>query len=317
MFGPTNGAARQWRRVARHVVPYLATPVTVLAREIRRADCGAILCQEYESPRFDAAVVVGGLLRIPVFATFQGGNWQRSAVERRVRPLTLRRCAGLIIGSSTEAARVQERYGTPPEKISRTFNSLDLQQWRPGSRQDARRALEIPETTRVAIWHGRIDIRTKGLDVLLEAWQSICSSRPEQDLLLVLVGSGAGADALDEEIRRTGVSRLRWIREYVMDRARIRQFLNAADVYVFPSRREGFPVAPLEAMACGLPVVAASVAGIVDIFDRGEECGGVVVPSGDAVSLAGNLGRLLDDAGPFPHSGRSRPHSGSSGRSRR
>ena len=297
MFGPTNGPARQWRRVARHIAPYLATPVTVLAREIRRADCGAILCQEYESPRFDASVVVGGLLRIPVFATFQGGNWQRSAIERRVRPLTLRRCAGLIIGSSIEAARVQERYGIPPEKISRTFNSLDLEQWRPGSRQDARRALEIPDTTRVAIWHGRIDIRTKGLDVLLEAWRSVCSSRPEQDLLLVLVGSGAGADALDEEIRRTDVSRLRWIREYVMDRASIRQFLNAADVYVFPSRREGFPVAPLEAMACGLPVVAASVAGVIDIFGTGEEWGGVIVPSGDAVSLARNLGRLLDDQG--------------------
>jgi starch synthase len=297
MYGPTRWPARQWRRVARHVVPYLATPVAVLAREIRRADCGAILCQEYESPRFDASVLVGELLRIPVFATFQGGNWQRSAIERRLRPLTLQRCAGLIIGSSVEAARVQKRYGIASEKICHTFNSLDLQQWQPGSRRDARRALEIPDTTRVAIWHGRIDIRTKGLDVLLEAWRSVCSSRPGQDLLLVLVGSGGGADELEEEIRRTGVSRLRWIREYVMDRARISRFLNAADVYVFPSRREGFPVAPLEAMACGLPVVAASVAGILDIFETGEECGGVIVPSGDAVSLAMSLGRLLDDEG--------------------
>ena len=80
-----------------------------------------------------------------------------------------------------------------------------------------------------------------------------------------------------------------------MDRASIRQFLIAADVYVFPSRREGFPVAPLEAMACGLPVVAASVAGVIDIFETGEECGGVIVPSGDAVLLARSLGRLLDD----------------------
>jgi glycosyltransferase involved in cell wall biosynthesis len=269
--------------------------VSVLTREIRLADCGAILCQEYESPRFDASVVVGGLLRIPVFATFQGGNWQRSAIERLLRPLTLKRCAGVIIGSSIEAARVQERYGIPPEKICRTFNSLDLQQWRPGSRQDARRVLDISDTARVAIWHGRIDIRTKGLDLLLEAWGSVCSSRRERELLLILVGSGADADGLDEEIRRTGASRLRWIREYVMDPARVRQFLNAADVYVFPSRREGFPVAPLEAMACGLPVVAAAVSGVVDIFDQGEECGGVVVPSGDPVSLARQLGRLLDD----------------------
>jgi glycosyltransferase involved in cell wall biosynthesis len=80
-----------------------------------------------------------------------------------------------------------------------------------------------------------------------------------------------------------------------LDRALIRQYLSAADVYVFPSRREGFPVAPLEAMACGLPVVAAAAPGIADIFDDGEDCGGLVVPTGDSASLAKSLGRLLDD----------------------
>jgi glycosyltransferase involved in cell wall biosynthesis len=297
MFGPTHRLARKSWRVVGHLAPYLATPLTVLAREIRRANCGAILCQEYESPRFDTSVVIGRLLRIPVFATFQGGNWQRSAIERRLRPLTIRRCAGLIIGSSIETARVRERYRVPAENICRTFNPLDLTEWRPGSREDARRALGIPDTARMAMWHGRIDVRTKGLDILLDAWRRVCSSRSGQDLLLMLVGSGAGADELDDMIRRLGVTRLRWIREYVMDRARVHLLLSAADVYVFPSRREGFPVAPLEAMACGLPVVVAAVSGVADIFDEGEASGGVVVPSGDAVSLASSLGRLLDDDG--------------------
>jgi glycosyltransferase involved in cell wall biosynthesis len=80
-----------------------------------------------------------------------------------------------------------------------------------------------------------------------------------------------------------------------LDRVQIRQYLSAADVYVFPSRREGFPVAPLEAMACGLPTVAASAPGIADIFDEGEKSGGLVVPVGDVTSLARNLGLLLDD----------------------
>jgi glycosyltransferase involved in cell wall biosynthesis len=295
MFGPTRAIGRQYYRVARHVVPYLATPLTVLAREIRRAGCGAILCQEYESPRFDAAVVVGRLLRIPVFATFQGGSWHRSGIERVVRPLTLRRCAGLIIGSSVEAARVQARYAVAHERIAFIFNPVDLSQWQPSSQDEARCKLKIPAATRVAIWHGRVDIHTKGLDVLLEAWKVVCSLRAERDMLLILVGTGAGADMLDQEIRRTAVPCLRWIRDYVLDRALIRQYLSAADVYVFPSRREGFPVAPLEAMACGLPVVAAAAPGIADIFNEGEDCGGLVVPTGDSTSLAKSLGRLLDD----------------------
>src|ERR1019366_8025155 len=198
MFGSTRAIGSQYYRVARHVVPYLATPLRVLAGEIRRAGCGAILCQEYESPRFDAAVVVGGLLRIPVFATFQGGSWHRSGIERVLRPLTLRRCAGLIIGSSVEAARVQARYAVARERIACIFNPVDLSQWQPSSRDEARGKLNISATTRVAIWHGRVDIHTKGLDVLLVAWKVVCSLRAERDMLLILVGTGAGADMLEQ-----------------------------------------------------------------------------------------------------------------------
>jgi glycosyltransferase involved in cell wall biosynthesis len=295
MFGASGKLSRRGWRLAHDVGPYLATSVMALRREVRRARCGAILCQEYEAPRFDAAVAVGGLLRIPVFATFQGGSWHRSRLERYLRSLTLRRCAGLIIGSSLEAARVREHYGIPPERIASIFNPLDLSVWRPGSRHDARRKLGISDTTRMAIWHGRIEIRRKGLDLLLEAWRIVCSLRSERDILLMLVGSGPDADHLDEEIRRTAVPHVRWIREYVLDRASIRQCLSAADVYVFPSRHEGFPVALLEAMACGLPVVAASAPGVGDILNEGKQSGGLVVPIGDATSLARHLGRCLDD----------------------
>lgn len=296
MFGPAHGLSYQFRRVARHVVPYLATSVMGLAREVRRAGCCAIICQEYEAPRFDASVLIGRLLRIPVFATYQGGNWQRSRIERSLRSVTIGRCAGLIIGSASEAARVRNRYGIPAQKIATIFNPLDLSEWRLGSRQEARQNLGIRGTTRVAVWHGRVDIQIKGLDVLLEAWKAVCSSRSEQDLLLMVVGTGSDADTFDNAIRRMAVPNVRWIRNYVLDRAKMRQYLNASDVYVFPSRREGFPVAPLEAMACGLPVVAARAPGVVDIFGDGEEYGGITVPIGDAGSLASNLGRLLDDA---------------------
>jgi len=114
-------------------------------------------------------------------------------------------------------------------------------------------------------------------------------------MLLMLVGTGSGSNMLEEEIRHTAVPHIRWVRDYILDRADIRRYLSAANVYVFPSRREGFPVAPLEAMACGLPVVAASAPGVVDIFNQGEESGGLLVPVGDIAALAKNLALLLDD----------------------
>src|SRR5262249_12588920 len=83
--------------------------------------------------------------------------------------------------------------------------------------------------------------------------------------------------------------------EFVQDRTAIRRFLSAADVYVFPSRHEGFPVAPIEAMACSLPVVATDANGISDILEGGEASGGLVVPRDNAKELALALGRVLDD----------------------
>jgi len=295
MFGPSRRLLRQYRRLVRQVAPYLATPIRALASEIRHAGCNAILCQEYESPRFDAAVAVGALLRIPVFATFQGGSWHRSRIEGWLRPITLRRCSGLIIGSSIEEDRVREKYGMLDGKIARIFNPVDVEEWRAGSRMDARNKLGISVSTRAAVWHGRIDICRKGLDVLHEAWKVVCSQRPGGDVLLMLIGSGPDAELFDGEIRKAALPHIRWVRDYVLDRHSMRQYLSAADIYVFPSRHEGFPVAPLEAMACGLPVVAASAPGIRDILSGGEKCGGLVVPTGDAATFAASLGRLLDD----------------------
>jgi starch synthase len=295
MFGDTRGLTYQARRMIHPVVPFLAAPVVRMARAIRRANCNAILCQEYETPRFDASIAIGRLLRIPVFATYQGGNWQRSKIERTLRPLTLRRSAGIIIGPSLEVARVQSRYGVPAKKIARIFNPLNLAEWRPASQLRARRNLGIPEGTRVAIWHGRIDIHAKGLDILLAAWKEVCSLRNGKDSLLMVIGSGRDAEKFGEDILSVGVKQIRWLQEYVLNRAAMREYLNAADVYIFPSRHEGFAVAPLEAMACGLPIVAAAASGISEVLADGEEHGGIVVPINDSQSLAHNVVRLFDD----------------------
>jgi starch synthase len=202
----------------------------------------------------------------------------------------------LIIGTSAEETRVREQYGIPARKIHRIFNPLDTVEWQAGPRRDARIELGIGDSTRIAIWHGRIDIRRKGLDVLLDAWKDVCAQRPDREIVLILIGSGPDAELFDKRIQEAAVPRIHWIRNYVLDRPKMRQYLSAADVYVFPSRHEGFPVAPLEAMACGLPIVAACAPGICDILNERENSGGIVVPIGDPAALADGLGRLLDNA---------------------
>jgi glycosyltransferase involved in cell wall biosynthesis len=106
---------------------------------------------------------------------------------------------------------------------------------------------------------------------------------------------GEDADRLRRRIAALRGSGILWREQYVTDRDTIRRWLAAGDVYAFPSRYEGFAVAPIEAMTVGLPVVAADASGVPDVFQGGEAAGGIVVPRGDAAAFAEALGRILDD----------------------
>ena len=277
------------------VASYLATPIRPLVREVRRAECGLLLCQEYEHARFDVCVALGRLLGMPVFATYQGGNRPASALEVPFRKASVRACTGLIVGAQTEIERLRTSYRIAPDKLGHIPNTMDVARWHPGNRASARAELRLAGALRVVVWHGRVQIHRKGLDVLLDAWGRICDERKPDDLRLLLVGSGRNGAELRRLIHSSSVDNVMWIDRYVQDRAELWRYLSAADVYTLPSRHEGFPVAPIEAMACGLPVVAADASGVPDIFEGGEASGGLVVPRGDAAALAGALGGLLDD----------------------
>lgn len=283
------------RKSLSSLASYGSVPLVAALREIRRCGADALLVQEYEHARFDVAVLLGRLTRRPVFASFQGGDRPHSRLERSIRRYTVRACAGLIIGSGSELARVRANYGVPPARLGAIPNALDLASYSAEPRDEARRLLEIASTTRVVEWHGRVTIHRKGLDVLLAAWAHVCRERPSQDVLLLLVGTGDDAGEFRTRMDAMGLDSIRWRDEYVSDRRELLLYQSAADIFVLPSRHEGFPVAPIEAMAVGLPVVAADAPGVPDLFPDGERSGGIVVPREDVAALAAALGRLIDD----------------------
>lgn len=280
--------------VLRLATPYLATTPVALATVLRKESCRAILCQEYEEGRFDVCVAVGRLLGLPVFATFQGGDHTRTFLERWVRPRAVRSAAGLIVAAEQEVERVRQRYAIPPERVARIPNPLDPSTVPLMSRQAARQALGVDLHARVAVWHGRVDVVPKGIDILVDAWcevRATCTTPPT----LLLLGTGSGAQWLQDRIDDLGLDDVRWRNEYIVDRRVIGTFLSAADVFVLPSRQEGFPVAPVEAMAAALPVVACDAPGVRAVVGDGHRAAGTVVPRGDAHALARELRRLLDD----------------------
>jgi starch synthase len=287
--------AQRLERPARFLAGYCATTPRVLNRVLREEFCSAVIVQEYEYPRYDVCLLLGKLIGLPVLATFQGGRPEKGrTLEGWVRKRTVPRASGLLIGPRMEARAVRERYDLPSETVSVVANPIDTREWKPGDRDNARSELGLPQEAAVACWHGRIDIRRKGLDILVKAWSLVCAERPDADLRLLLCGGGAGNEKLRQLMEEAGLRGVHWHDEYTTDRTIVRRQLAASDLFVFPSRHEGFAVAPMEAMACGRAVVACDAPGVADLLRGGGKAGGKVVGK-NAGKLAGAMGRLLDD----------------------
>ncbi|MEU3601504.1 glycosyltransferase family 4 protein [Streptomyces sp. NPDC006798] len=164
----------------------------------------------------------------------------------------------------------------------------------------------VPDDAPVVLCVGRL-CRQKGQDVLLAAWPEVRAAAP--GARLVLVGDGPDRSALTR-LAPPGVRFAGAIRD-------VRPWLRAADVVVLPSRWEGMALAPLEAMACGRPVVVTDVSGARESLPPGHDTHALVPPE-DPRALAAALGALLADPGLRDRLGReARDHTRATGDVRR
>jgi glycosyltransferase involved in cell wall biosynthesis len=141
------------------------------------------------------------------------------------------------------------------------------------------------------LYFGRLDIIQKGLDTLLQAMAILASNRP--DVELRIAGRGKDMERVASMSRELGIERNVRLLGAVDEAERQRLFAGAA-VQLMPSRFEGFGMVAAEAMAAGVPLVAAASGSLPEVVDAPR--GGVLVPAGDARALADAAARLLDDA---------------------
>lgn len=185
-----------------------------------------------------------------------------------------------------------ESIGLARRQIVRIGNGVDAARFAPASpaaRTKWRRQHGLTPTAVVAVFAGRF-VRRKGLDVLITAWQAIEPS--EHDAHLVLIGSGEDQpDSVEAEIRRAVAERPVANVVFAGALPDPESYLNHADLFLFPSRREGYPNALLEAMSAGTAVVASRIGGCMDLVSPGKT--GLLVEPDDPEALAATILRLL------------------------
>lgn len=232
-----------------------------------------------------AARLIGLRHRIPVI-----GSTATIEVERRwhlrLERWTSRLDRRHVVNSRAVAEHVKAVFGLPSSKIAIVPPSVDRRQ-ASTDRSSARRAMQIAEHELAVLWAGRLD-PVKRLEIVVRCAE-ILSDVPSRFLL---AGEGPFREELERCIRLSSaasrVSLLGW-------RDDLPTLMAAADVFIFPSMTEGMPNAVLEAMAAGLPIVAADIPVLRELSGDGQRM--VLVDSGEAVAYADELRRLAVDGG--------------------
>ena len=200
----------------------------------------------------------------------------------------------LVAPTPTEARELVDRYGASPATVRIVPPGVDQTLFRPGDRAAARSALGI-RARHVLAFVGRLQ-PLKGADVAVRALAALAARHGLTDVELLVVGGASGSDHAREPERLAGLAQQEGVTARVrflppQPHERLAQVFRAADVVLVPSYSESFGLVALEAQACGTPVVAAQVGGLMHAVGDGTT--GLLVPGHDPDTYASAVAWLL------------------------
>jgi phosphatidyl-myo-inositol dimannoside synthase len=216
-------------------------------------------------------------------ARFESGvPWARLTAESLLERQHVRRADRILATSRHSASRIAADYGVPSDRISVVPELIDLTRWQ--AALDAAEGSRPAHRTILCVAHlyPRKDVST-----LLQAFQNL-----PRDVSLRVVGTGPELRRLEREARHLYIADRVSFLGHIPFSSLVNEYRRAT-LFCLPSRQEGFGIVFLEAMAAGLPIVAARAAAVPEVIADGE-CGILVTP-GNSEDLASALARLLSD----------------------
>ncbi|MCL2643666.1 MAG: glycosyltransferase family 4 protein [Candidatus Bathyarchaeota archaeon] len=165
-------------------------------------------------------------------------------------------------------------YGVPSKKIKVIHNGVNVKKFVPIDKKEARRKLSLPEHNTCALWVGTSPHRKGLLTAVKAVEKSLCSKL----LVVGLTGRNSGKTVFLGKIPEQDL-----ITAY-----------SAADVLIFPTIYEGFPMVPLEALSCGLPVIVSEASNMGEIITEGDQ--GFVVKDETITAYQEKIDHIINDS---------------------
>jgi type III pantothenate kinase len=269
--------ARRWRRSGRPDVVHAHFWMSGTAALRARASTGTPLVQTFHA--------------LGVVKRRHQGDADTSPSDRHAREVHLARSADAVIATCSDEVRELLELGADPARLHVAPCGVDLDAFRPGP------SPRVLRPTRRILSIGRL-VERKGVRTLVEALPLVLREHPTAELVVAGGPDERELDAdphvrsLRAEAAALGVAdRVRFVGR--VGRADVPALLRSADVVACVPWYEPFGIVPLEAMACGVPVVGAAVGGLLDSVVDGVT--GLLVPPRDPGATAAALGRVLAD----------------------
>jgi glycosyltransferase involved in cell wall biosynthesis len=235
-----------------------------------------------------AATLLGRWLGLPTSLTLRGTEvpHSRNPALRGLLVKALQR-ASRVFSVSDSLRQLAIGLGMPAHKGRVIGNGIDLARFQPQPRENARRRFALPSDAKVLISVGAL-VERKGFHRVIECLPTLLEAQPNLHYLIV-GGANPEGDMLPQLRAQVAAAGLEAHVHFLgaLPPEELKWPLSAADVFVLATRNEGWANVFLEAMACGLPVVATDVGGNREVVCRPEL--GTIVPFADPAALTAAL----------------------------